>query len=264
MRAHTVGVCPACGHGQVLDPPEDPGAIYGEAYFEGGADDGYAAYGATEPVLRREFRRSLARLRRHVPGGRLVEIGCAYGVFLDEARASFDVVGIEISRAAAARAQARGLDVVCGAADPRVLAARGPFDAAVLLDVIEHLADPSGVLRALARILRPGAAVMLTTGDFGSILARAAGRRWRLMTPPQHLHFFTRTSLGAALARAELRIVSVRRPTKLVPVALAAYQLARVAGPAAPLARRLARRVPSGAGVPVNLFDTVEVIATRA
>jgi hypothetical protein len=105
--------------------------------------------------------------------------------------------------------------------------------------------------------------MMITTGDLRSLLARATGPRWRLMTPPQHLHFFTRASLEAALSRAGLRVVSTRRPTKLVPVALAAYQLARAAGPWAETARRLAGRVPPRVGVPVNLFDTMEVIARR-
>jgi SAM-dependent methyltransferase len=256
-KGHRVGRCLACGHGAVLDPPADPTAIYGEGYFEGGADDGYASYGASEAVLRAEFARVLEHLARFAGGGRLVEIGCAYGVFLELARARFDVLGVEVSEAAASRARARGLDVLAELPPTEELCARGPFDAAVLLDVIEHLEDPAAVLASLRPALRGGAALLLTTGDFGSILARAAGRRWRLMTPPQHLHFFTRASLEALLARTGYAVVEARRPAKVVPLRLAAFQLGR----ALPFARRASEKIPAGIGVPVNLFDTLRVVA---
>lgn len=255
--------CPSCGHGQVADPPSDPTALYDEGYFEGGHVDGYASYGATEPVLRAEFRRTLARLARHAPSGRLVEIGCAYGVLLDEARARWDVFGVEVSEAAAARARARGLDVVTGEPTAELLRERGPFDAAVMLDVIEHLAAPERALYALAGATRPGAALVVTTGDFGSIPARALGARWRLLTPPQHLHFFTRRSLEALLWRTGFEVVEAEHPSKRVPVQLAVYQLARAAGPAARAVARVAARVPASLGAPVNLFDALRVVAKR-
>lgn len=269
VRGFDVARCRACGHGQVENPPPDPATIYDEGYFEGGASDGYASYGATEPVLRAEFRRTLGRIGRHArperagARGRLVEIGCAYGVFLDEARARFDTFGVEVSEAAAARARERGLDVVTGEPTAELLRARGPFDAAAMLDVIEHLASPERALYALAGATTPKAPLVVTTGDFGSIGARALGERWRLLTPPQHLHFFTRRSLEALLWRTGFEVVEVRHPTKRVPVRLAAYQLARAAGPASRALQRVAARVPGWLGAPVNLFDAMQVIALR-
>lgn len=260
---YAVGRCPACGHGQLVEPPSDPTSLYDEGYFEGGQVDGYASYGATEPVLRAEFRRTLARLAEHAPSGRLVEIGCAYGVLLDEARGRWDVFGVEVSEAAAARARARGLDVVTGEPTAELLRSRGPFDAAVMLDVIEHLAAPERALYALAGATRPGAALVVTTGDFGSLPARALGARWRLLTPPQHLHFFTRRSLEALLWRTGFEVVEARHPSKRVPVRLAVYQLARAAGPASRVVSRLAARVPASLGAPVNLFDALCVVAKR-
>lgn len=243
VRGFSIGRCVSCGHGQVLDPPSDPTAIYGEGYFEGGMDDGYAAYGATEPVLRREFRRTLARLRKFVPDGRLVEIGCAYGVFLDLARTHFEVTGVEVSESAASRARERGLRVHAS-----IDALEGTFDAAVMLDVIEHLGDPGAILSTLRSRVKSG--LVITTGDFSSVLARAMRSKWRLMTPPQHLHFFTKRSLAKLLERTGWRALEMTRPMKLVPLKLAIYQLGLPA-----------ERIPASFGVPVNLFDTVRVIA---
>ena len=41
----------------------------------------------------------------------------------------------------------------------------------------------------------------MTTGDIGSLNARLGGRRWRLIHPPTHLHYFTRRSLLRLLDR---------------------------------------------------------------
>jgi SAM-dependent methyltransferase len=83
------------------------------------------------------------------------------------------------------------------------------FDLVTLWDVIEHVADPLGVLREVARVLAPGGKVVLTTGDIGSAYAQARGVDWHLMTPPWHLYFFSRATLGALAARAGLRVDAV-------------------------------------------------------
>ena len=248
----------ACGLARTLLPPGfDPASIYTEAYFQGGQSDGYADYAGSAAELRHEFRRTLRVLARHVAGGRLLEIGCAYGYFLEEARSRFTVAGVELSDHARAACRARGLDVE-RELTPAFLASRGPFDAAVLLDVLEHLRDPGAILARLRESMRPGARLLITTGDRGSLLARALGRRWRLMTPPQHLWFFDRRSVGALLARHGFRIRAFEHPWKLVPLALVAFQAARTIG-----AQGLARRLAVPGRVPVNLFDAMRVIAER-
>ena len=61
-----------------------------DAYFEGG-EAGYSSYQAQEATLRPTFRRFLRELsHRGMTGGRLLEVGCAYGFFLDEAKGYFD------------------------------------------------------------------------------------------------------------------------------------------------------------------------------
>src|SRR5262249_41701999 len=145
--------------------------LYGEEYFRGGRRDGYLDYPASEPVLRAEFRRTVNHLLRYVnSGGRLLEIGCAYGFFLLEAQRHFVSTGIEVSEAAIAECRKRGLTVF-GSMDASVRD-RGPFDVAVLLDCIEHLADPAEMLCEIRRNLTSDGVVLITTGDWGSTLAR--------------------------------------------------------------------------------------------
>jgi SAM-dependent methyltransferase len=250
--------CDACGVGMAVVEDFDPEKYYTSDYFKGHHTDGYNDYPATERILRREFAQTLAALRSLGPtGGKLLEIGCAYGFFLDEARRFYDVYGVEISRDAVASCHARGMtNVVAGTLDKGWLEANGPFDVVVMLDVIEHLQRPDRAVQQAAEHLRPGGLMVATTGDFGSVYARHAGPRWRLMTPPQHLWFFTVEALSRLGERFGLRIIDVRHPWKLVPISLAVYQIARIAG------RRTPPKVPKwlgSMGLPMNLFDALRI-----
>jgi SAM-dependent methyltransferase len=252
--------CTSCGLARTSLPADfDPTTIYDESYFAGGQADGYVDYQGSQEILRKEFRRTVGVLARSgVSGGALIELGCAYGYFLEEARAAFSVCGVEVSAAASAACRARGLRVE-STLSPELVADRGPFDAAVMLDVIEHLGDPASVLTELRRAMRTGGRLLLTTGDIGALSARLAGRRWRLLTPPQHLWFFSPETLTKLLERTGFRTLKVAHPWKVVPLSLIAFQGLRLLGV----------RIPSGmpqlpGGIPVNLFDAMRVIAEAA
>ena len=250
--------CSGCGLGKTLLPDKfDVASIYDESYFQGGQADGYADYQGSREVLSAEFRQIVQLLKNaDPPGNSLLEVGCAYGFFLDEALPHFDVRGVELAEHARHSCQRRGLRVADSIEHPLVLSGV-PYDAVVMLDVIEHLPDPQALLSQLAGMVRPGGRIVLTTGDFGSLAARLMGSRWRLMTPPQHLWFFTMRSLGLQLQAAEFEVESVTHPSKRVPLSLIAYQLGRMLG------IRGGWRINAKGAVPVNLFDAMRVVARR-
>lgn len=251
--------CCECGLVSTRVPPGfDAGGLYDQDYYEGGKRDSYAAYGLSGPVLRAEFRRVLEAMARfESPGGRLLEVGCAYGFFLDEAQSSYDVHGVEISEAAVARCREKGLDVVRGGIE-KLDQPDESFDAAVLLDCIEHLPRPYEAVQRIHRLLKPGGLLVMTTGDFDSGLARLTGRRWRLMTPPGHLYFYTPDSLGRMLERSGYEVLDIAHPTKIVPVGLAVHLLTSRLGLGTRWIQPLCR-----IGVPLNLFDVMRVVARR-
>src|SRR4029453_13556318 len=88
---------------------------------------------------------------------------------------------------------------------------RGPFEVAAMLDVIEHLEAPDDVLACIYGALRTGGHVVITTGDWDSLFARIMGRHWRLMTPPQHLFFFSPTTIKLLLSRLGFEVVAICR-----------------------------------------------------
>jgi len=255
--------CGDCGFVTApLEGPLDAALLYNEAYFCGAE---YLDYAADERLFKRNFRRRLRDLLRWKQGGRLLEIGAAHGFFLDLARRHFEVVGVEINPQAAAHARSRGLRVFSGdllSVDAAELG--GPLDVAVMLDVIEHLERPDLHLARLAQLCPPGAVLLITTGDAGSWVARRRGRRWRLVHPPTHLHYFDRHTLGRLLARhgfevREVRTAGVSRSLRQIAHSMLAvqWQMPRVF-------EAVVRVLPAPWGFSLNLGDIMQVVAIRA
>jgi SAM-dependent methyltransferase len=148
---------------------------------------------------------SLRVIRRHARGGRLLDAGCATGLFLNAARTDFDVQGVEPSAWAAGLARSRlGLDVVQGSLGSAPLP-EGSFDVVTLIDVLEHFVDPLGALRRAAALLRPGGLLYVVTPDIGSLSSRLLrGYWWGLR--PAHLYYFSRATLGRALEAAGFEV----------------------------------------------------------
>jgi 2-polyprenyl-3-methyl-5-hydroxy-6-metoxy-1,4-benzoquinol methylase len=137
---------------------------------------------------RRNARWLLDLLAEHVPGGRLLEVGCGYGLLLDEARRrGYEVEGVELSAEAVRYARERlGLPVREMALEDATLEAAADgerYDAVVAVDVLEHLDDPVAALDRLCALLAPGGALLTVNGDPSSLVARVAGSRWWCYEP---------------------------------------------------------------------------------
>jgi len=177
-----------------------------DTYFEGG-EAGYSSYQAQEATLRPTFRRFLGELsRRGMTGGRLLEVGCAYGFFLEEAKGFFDHrAGTDYSPAALARARGRADCLLLGGTEQ--IAPGELFDCIACIHVIEHIYDPVGFLRTLAGHLRPGGSIVLATPDMGSFWRPLLRSRWPFFKTPEHVTYFDRRTLAALLERAGLESV---------------------------------------------------------
>ncbi len=261
FRTNGCGIwrCQSCGLGRTETAAFDPISYYTEDYFSGRHSDGYADYLGAEPVLRREFARSADFIRRYCRSGKLLDLGCAYGFFLKEAQRYFDVSGIELAEEAAEYCRRSGLKVLSGVADETNMGRIGKVDVIVLFDVVEHLPDPRRTLALCERHLNPGGIIVITTGDFGSLTARLAGMKWRLMTPPQHLWFFTLASMRRMSASLGLALEYADHPWKIVPLSLIIFQLRRILG-----FRGQMIATASRIGVPVNLFDAMRVVLRKS
>jgi 2-polyprenyl-3-methyl-5-hydroxy-6-metoxy-1,4-benzoquinol methylase len=149
---------------------------------------------------------SLAAIRRFAKHGRLLEVGCSVGYFLNAARHSFEVVGVEPSRWAQKYTRERLKIEVPAATLEEAAFSDAHFDVVAMIDVIEHLPDPLAALREVRRILKPGGHLYIVTPDIESLSARILGSRWWGLRPA-HIFYFSSKTLRAMLEANGFEIV---------------------------------------------------------
>lgn len=150
----------------------------------------------------------LSLVEELTPRGRLLDVGCGYGLFLEEARRrGWEVAGIELSYPENHYAN----DVFhLNVRDTPLEAARLPensFDVVTLWEVVELLAEPWRVIREAFRILKPGGWLWLRSNNARFHLpalrwAQRAPLRWTGMQPGVfHVYGPTSSSLERGLKR---------------------------------------------------------------
>ena len=167
--------------------------IYDDSYFHGGE---YFDYTAHQQAHERNAGFKWEVLTRLSPNPiRLLEVGCAYGYFVNYAKlhGAEKVFGTDVSQVAIDSAlQQFGPHFSTGSADA------SDFNTLAMWDVLEHLPEPFSFLKAQVERLAVESLVGLTTVDAGSVVAKLRGRQWRQIHPPTHLNYPTRKALQIA------------------------------------------------------------------
>ncbi|MFO8042815.1 MAG: methyltransferase domain-containing protein [Alkalispirochaeta sp.] len=144
---------------------------------------------------------------------RLLDIGCAYGPFLQAAAdAGVDPTGIDVSRDAVAYVQ-RELGFAAHSGDIRLIGrddVGGPFDVVTMWYVIEHFPDLDTVLHRVADLLRPGGLFAFSTPNGRGISGRRDQREFLRRSPEDHYTIMDRTSASHVLSRFGLNLTHFR------------------------------------------------------
>ncbi|MBI4707870.1 MAG: methyltransferase domain-containing protein [Candidatus Omnitrophica bacterium] len=139
--------------------------------------------------------------------GRILDVGCAAGFLLDEAKKlGWDVHGVELSSWAVKYAKEKlGLNVFEGTLKDASFA-YNYFDAVVMTDVIEHLSDPRKVLEEARRVLKPDGILCVSTPDIESLLSKTLRAKWWGIQQ-SHLFYFSRKTLNRMLDAAGFKVI---------------------------------------------------------
>jgi len=163
------------------------------------------------PYIDRGTRAGIAAIVREHPGGRVLDVGCGVGKVVAFMRdRGLDAEGLEPYPHACRIARERyGIVCTCAFLQDAPLP-EGSFDAVTFLDVMEHVDDPLGNLRAAYRLLRPGGLVCVKVPNFGALQARVLGRYWYWLDVPRHLLHFSPAPMERALREAGFAHVRAR------------------------------------------------------
>lgn len=185
--------CRACGLART-DPVPDVEQYAKEAY----ADEKPFAQGTTD-VWSESIAGHIAQLSRP---GRLLDVGTHSGnLHPPLVRRGYDVVGIDIDPDALEVARSAGRNVIqtdiFGAGF-----AGDSFDVVTMIHTLEHLDDPTGVVREIARVLRPGGVLFVNVPNYRGLLPRLMRDHWIGWVAPQHVWQFEPRTLETTVARA--------------------------------------------------------------
>src|SRR5215831_13874986 len=204
-------VCSNCGViFQHPAPPPEAMVSYADTEYEGGL---YREYVEARDMKLDHFRTRMKRLSSRVRKGRLLDVGCSCGYFLEVAAAAgFDVYGLEFSKAAirAANPSIRSR-ILCSGIES--LNSEGEYDLITAFDLIEHLGRPKEFLRKSKQLLAPGGILALATPDAEHLLRYVMRSRWPMLQPMQHLTIFSHCALRIALEEAGFTQVSIEPAT---------------------------------------------------
>ncbi len=203
QNSYTIVGCRRCGFVYVNPRPDvnTLSDLYCD-YLSNKMADPFAWRGYMENV----FTWTACMLEQRLPSkGRVLDIGCGYGFFVEKVcQRGWRGGGIDISKAAVLSARERGLDVECRTIE-ETAALGETFDAITMFYVLEHLPDPLATLKLVKNMLRPGGVLVLRLPHTTPIVKLLDSFRIKnnLYDPPFHLCDFSPNTIRKMLAKTE-------------------------------------------------------------
>lgn len=149
--------------------------------------------------------------------GTVIDVGAGYGLFLEEyrrLRPDARLLAIEPGQKLADVCRAKGFETLeVPVEDAGVWA--GTADLAVCFEVLEHVYSPLEFVHSMARLLKPGGRVLVSSLGVDGFDIQVLWNRSRSVAPPHHLNFPSVEGFTRLFERAGLVDVTVLTPGRL-------------------------------------------------
>lgn len=149
-------------------------------------------------------------IRRTKLTGKILDIGCATGNFLNEMRKmGWNCQGVEPDLNAAEYARNRfGLDVFHGVLEEAKLPS-DTYDVVTLWDVLEHVYDLNATIADIIRVLKPGGVIIATLPNATAFERHLFREYWVGWEVPRHYRTFTPTTIKKFLTSNNLQDIEI-------------------------------------------------------
>ncbi|MBU1077487.1 MAG: class I SAM-dependent methyltransferase [Spirochaetes bacterium] len=145
-------------------------------------------------------------------GGRVLDVGCGAGIYLEAVPETWEKHGIDRAPWAAQYTEKiLKIPVVYGEIE-NVNYEKHFFDVINMTYVIEHLRDPLSILKRLNKWMKPKGRLIISVPNFGSICSKIFREFYRLADPCQHIYLFNPRSIKRMLKEAGFKVKKVYYP----------------------------------------------------
>jgi len=214
IQSFNIVKCKNCGviYNKLQPSSEELRQLYDDRYFrsETPSTFGYLNYLSAKDHIVRLYRPRLDIIeRKYKKSGRLLDIGCATGFFLQLARErGWQVQGVEISKYATDYAKHElGLDVFQGSLEETTFNDEY-FDVVTMWDTLMHLPNPYETIVEVNRILKCGGVLALDTANMNSLNCKLLGKNWSVLQKPQeHIYYFSANTLKKLLEKCNFEVM---------------------------------------------------------
>jgi 2-polyprenyl-3-methyl-5-hydroxy-6-metoxy-1,4-benzoquinol methylase len=150
------------------------------------------------------------RIKSYVKSGRILDVGCGRGLFLEIMKQDgWKVTGQEFDGKSASYAINRyGIDVHAGTLDGKF--EDESFDVVNINHVLEHLEKPGETLAECHRILKKGGLLVVAVPNIDSFQAMFGNTNWFQLDIPIHLYHFSSKSLVELIERKSFQVDLIR------------------------------------------------------
>jgi 2-polyprenyl-3-methyl-5-hydroxy-6-metoxy-1,4-benzoquinol methylase len=181
----------------------------------------YGEYVNAQEMKLDHFRGRMEKLRPYLKQGRLLDVGCSCGYFLQIAESEgYEIQGVEFSASAIAAADpAIRPRIRQASVDKLTMGDGGDFDVITAFDLIEHLDQPKDFLATVYTLLSPGGTLAISTPDAGHFLRYCMRSRWPMVQPMQHLTIFTGKAIHLALQTTGFEVLLSEKAYKTLSLA---------------------------------------------
>ena len=143
-------------------------------------------------------------------GRRVLDVGCGGGILADSmARKGAEVLGIDLATKALKVAQLHALEAQTKGVQYREISAEalaaeqpGSFDVVTCMEMLEHVPDPSSIVKACATLVKPGGHVFFSTinRNAKAFLFAIVGAEYVLNMLPRGTHEYAKLVKPSELA----------------------------------------------------------------
>lgn len=124
-----------------------------------------------------------------LPAGKILDVGCGQGHLLSAVDKGWQKYGVDVSKMATKVAKKYG-EIVCSTLQETGYLSNY-FDIVTIVNVVEHVVDPVGLVKEIRRVLKPNGKLIMETPDFDGALARRFGNKFRLLHDKGHVSLFS-------------------------------------------------------------------------
>lgn len=157
-------------------------------------------------LFRNIFQKRFNVLKRFIKKGRVLEIGCSNGVFLDIFKKNgWETWGVEPSENGLI-AEKKGHKIIKSYFEKAELPEKY-FDLVVMNHTLEHVDDPMVVVKKIYKLLKPNGILFVDVPNLGSLLSKIMGKSWPYLLLEEHKSQFTKDSLSKIFDTSGFKVI---------------------------------------------------------